>query len=56
MIFSYISFSSGLLWYFLIVIHRLTSSLDIPVSVIRVVHDALCHRPLLSLSMQVFLL
>ncbi|KXL84746.1 hypothetical protein AUS48_25140 [Escherichia coli] len=53
---SYISFSSGLLWYFLIVIHRLTSSLDIPVSVIRVVHDALCHRPLLSLSMQVFLL
>ncbi|EHU10029.1 protein of IS element, partial [Escherichia coli DEC1B] len=26
MIFSYISFSSGLLWYFLIVIHGLTSS------------------------------
>ncbi|WP_206778045.1 hypothetical protein, partial [Escherichia coli] len=43
LIFSYISFSSGLLWYFLIVIHWLTSSLDMPVSVIRVVHDALCH-------------
>ncbi|EQX05095.1 hypothetical protein G921_03302 [Escherichia coli UMEA 3155-1] len=56
LIFSYISFSSGLLWYFLIVIHGLTSSLDMPVSVIRVVHDALCHWPLLSLSMQVFLL
>ena len=56
LIFSYISFSSGLLWYFLIVIHGITSSLDMPVSVIRVVHDALCHWPLLSLSMQVFLL
>ena len=43
LIFSYISFSSGLLWYFLIVIHGITSSLDMPVSVIRVVHDALCH-------------
>lgn len=56
LIFSYISFSSGLLWYFLIVIHGLMSSFDIPVSVIRVVHDALYHRPLLSLSMQAFLL
>ena len=49
LIFSYISFSSGLLWYFLIVIHGLTSSLDMPVSMIRVVHDALYHWPLLSL-------
>ncbi len=29
-IFSYISFFSGLLWYFLIVIHRLTSSCKRP--------------------------
>ncbi len=33
----------GLKGYFLIVIHGLTSSLDMPVSVIRVVHDALCR-------------